>query len=433
MANQLIKCRDIKAPGGVEYIDESTGRVYSDEGGQRLLREMVPTEYVLGENGHPLKIGGSMVHVGQLANAAAEHYAMRVVEQTGRPCPFQLTDRSGERRQMIAKIECSDVGERVITMDLGVGDLHTPSTMPTYAAGYRISSGIADVVSPVRPVTKDSDVYFTWNASNDFNRKIGGVSAPGAAYPEISGLTTAAQYRVTQYVLSAFLPTEVAANADAPLQPFKKLTQMVTDGLMGMREDRVAGMMQLSGNWNSNLVQTVPTGAQWNNGPAADPIRFIKNAIHLSLMPVTDIAMSEIVFDDLIQAAAFQKFVGPKTGLRPLPTPQEVSAEFGLPPIHVATMKFTVGGAPSYVWGNHVSLFRQAASDATQMDVSTAGTVRWTGGMTTDGAYSGGFLVRTFFDPKRGPRGGTQVVAIHDDQDLMLSGLVGGLILNAHQ
>ena len=44
-----------------------------------------------------------------------------------------------------------------------------------------------------------------------------------------------------------------------------------------------------------------------------------------------------------------------------------------------------------------------------------------------------GFLVRTYYDPKRGARGGTQVVVVHNDIEVQTSQLVGGLILNAHQ
>ena len=54
-------------------------------------------------------------------------------------------------------------------------------------------------------------------------------------------------------------------------------------------------------------------------------------------------------------------------------------------------------------------------------------------GAIPDGTLSAGFLVRTFFDPKRGARGGTQVVVTHSDVEVMTSGYVGGLVTGAHQ
>jgi hypothetical protein len=87
------------------------------------------------------------------------------------------------------------------------------------------------------------------------------------------------------------------------------------------------------------------------------------------------------------------------------------------------------------VWGNHVVLLHEPSErpPSNQMDVATSYTFRWNGGEAPDGALSGGFLVRTYFDPKRGARGGTQIVVTHNDTELQTSSLVGGLLLNAHQ
>jgi hypothetical protein len=55
------------------------------------------------------------------------------------------------------------------------------------------------------------------------------------------------------------------------------------------------------------------------------------------------------------------------------------------------------------------------------------------GGTAPDGAISSGLLVRTFWDPKRGPRGGTKIVVVVNDAEVQTSGLVGGLVTGAHQ
>ena len=105
-----------------------------------------------------------------------------------------------------------------------------------------------------------------------------------------------------------------------------------------------------------------------------------------------------------------------------------------LPPIYVAKMKYVTGGNLTYVWGNHVVFLREPELPLTsQMDIATARTFRWLGGGAQDGSVSGGFLVRSYYDARRGARGGTQIVVAHSDAEVITSNLTGGLLVSAHQ
>ena len=92
-------------------------------------------------------------------------------------------------------------------------------------------------------------------------------------------------------------------------------------------------------------------------------------------------------------------------------------------------------GNYSYIWGNHVVFIRQPNQmpPTTQDDIATAYTFRWNfaAGKVPDGVFSGGFMVREFFNQIRGSAGGNQLVMLMHDDEVMTSKYVGGLLLNA--
>lgn len=441
MTDKLTALKDFQT-GATQYIDMHSGKVFKDPEGLHFARQLEPAEWILGEGSKRLTDRrGEPIHRSALSNAAAYHYHTKVAEQMGRPVPLELRDACGGVSEIVMcdpksrKVTMRDKDGNLVAMDLAITDVHTPATLANYAAGYHITDGIADMISPVIPVTKQSDVYYTWNSSNDFNRKLGVASTSGGSVPEVNPTLGSTTYTAPEFALGGFMPTEVLANADTPLRPLQKMIQMVIDGLRLEREFRVATLLQTSGNWNSNNVVTIAAGAQWDGGAASDPLANLHTIIENSLLPVTGIAWSEKVEHDFLRNPAVQKYFTYKDMVNGIPDPLKLSSTLRLPPIHTAMMKYTSGGAPTYVWGNHVVLIHQPSQmpPTDQMEVATSLTFRWNGGAAPDGTVTAGFLVRTFFDPKRGARGGTQLVVAHNDTELQTSGLVGGLLLNAHQ
>ena len=397
-----------------EILEVKTGRVY--DGAGNTIRNMVPCDdTIIGERGQDTGLPMSL-----LSDHAAAYYHQEVARQHGKPVMMKNNDGSG----------------RLITMDLGINDVHTAATLPNYAAGYKIAEGAGDIASPTVLVPKASDVYYTWNVADDFNRKLANATGPGGAVAEVNPQVTPATYTTVEYALGGFITTEVMSNADAPLRPFQKQVQMIVDALLLEREIRVATSLQTSANFNANLVQTVAAGAQWDGGAASDPIALIHHAIEQSYMTSNlHIIWSELVEHDFVRNPAVQKYVGYKGDTDGIPTMEKFAATLKLPPIHTAKMKYVSGGALNYVWGNHVVLVQQPREcpPTDQQSVATNYTFRWNGGEAPDGTMTAGFLVRTYYDPKRGARGGTQVVVVHNDIEVQTSQLVGGLILNAHQ
>ncbi len=324
---------------------------------------------------------------------------------------------------------------RLVTMDLGPSDVHIDAALSNYAAGYKLANGIADEACPVIPVTKASDKFFTWNKDDAFQDAEDLIVGPGATPKEINPRLSSATYTTLPFGVAAFIPTEVQANADAPLAPEMAAMRRCMNAILLGRERRVASLLTTSGNWSGGYVAAA--AAKWNGGAASNPVADIYTAIESSLSPVRAIAMSEQLWHDFVQNAAVQKFVAAKTMVQPIADnggASQFSALLGLPPILIGTMKGKASSSTyGYVWGANVALLcNDPAAPRDGQTISTAYTFRWNGGGSVDGNMTGGFLVRSYFDPKRGARGGKMIVVAHNDVEVMTSVYAGGLITGAH-
>lgn len=390
---------------GGNRLEVSTGNIF-DQGGARV-GQWSPTD----------------VDCGALAEFAAMNDAQHIARNTGKP--VRMTDASGD--------------ERLVAMDLAVSDVHIAAALPNYAAGYALADSVADIVCPVVVAPKQTDKYFTWDKENSFNRVQPIISGSGGTIAEVSPTLSNASYSTVAYALQSYVSTELASNADAPLRPYQKAIQMVQEKLKLEREFRALTLLATSGNWDSSLVTTLGAAAGWLTGASADPIKDLHDLIDKSYMPVTRIIMSEKVQHAFVRNAAVQKYVAYKSNAAPVPDASQLSALLSLPPITVSKMKAIVSSAATYVLdavatNSAVILVHEApGGTADGMDVSTAKTFRWNGGSTPDGNMVAGWLVRTYFDPKRGPRGGNVVVVAHNDAEVMTSKFVGGAILDVLQ
>lgn len=331
-----------------------------------------------------------------------------------------------------------DEAGRLVTMDLGPSEVHIEAALSNYAAGYKLADGVADEVCPVIPVAKASDKFFTWDKDDAFQDAEDLIVGPGATPKEINPRLSSSTYTTVPFGVAAFIPTEVQANADAPLAPEMAAMRRCLNAIMLGRERRVASLLTTSGNWSGGYTSSLAAGAKWNGGASSDPIRDLYTAIESSLTPVRAVVMSERTWHDFVQNAAVQKYVASKTMVQPIANQagaSQFSALLGLPPIIIATMKGKASTSTyGYVWGNNVALISNDPSAPRDgQTISTAYTFRWNGGGSSDGNMSGGFLVRSYFDPKRGARGGKMIVVVHNDAEVMTSVYAGGLIIGAHQ
>ncbi|WP_394849690.1 hypothetical protein LZC95_19835 [Pendulispora brunnea] len=336
------------------------------------------------------------------------------------------------------RMRAADGNSMLVTMDLAVTDVHQDAPLPNYAAGYRQEDGVADIACPVVLVPKPSDKYYTWNASNAFARVMPNVQSAGTGIPEVSPTLSLGSFTTIEYALASFVPTELEAAADAPLRPFQAAVNRVMAAMKIEREFRVASLMSNPANFVTPNVITLAPGAQWNGGPNSDPIGNLQTIIENSFAPITGIVMSRRLRNAFARNPQVQKYFSYKDSAAAIPSNQQLSAILDLPPIYTAEMKYAPPtGNPIYVWGPDVVLFHHPPANppADGQDVSTAYTFRWTGanGVITDGQYVSGWMVRTYWDARRGARGGKSVVVVVQDAEVATSSLVGGVIKNAYQ
>jgi hypothetical protein len=337
-------------------------------------------------------------------------------------------------------VTLTDENGRLVTLDLGPADVHIESGLASYCAGYKLMDGIADLVCPVVPVPKASDKFWTWDQKDAFQDVEALVTGSTDNPQEVSPRLGNTLFTTKPYCLAAPVPVELIANADAPVRPEIAAIRRVMNALALARERRTSALLMATGSWGSGRYGAV--SAKWNGGANSDPIKDIYTGIEASLTPVNQLVMSERTYHDFVQNAAVQKYVASKTSVTPIAASNNkdasnLTALLGLPPVVIGAMKGTVTNTTTfgYVWGDNVALcYNEPGVPADGQTINTAKTMRWTGAdsATPDGAPNGGFLVRKYFDPRRGARGAYVYVVVVNDAEVMTSTLAGYLLTGAH-
>lgn len=374
-------------------------------------------------------------------DARSEKYDRILARMCSKEYYRDVLAKSGKR-------ECSvkERDGRLVKMDLAPTDVHVDHLLPNFNAGFHLADGAADVASPVIVTDKNSNKYNVWDQRNAFKRVLAHSAAQGAEVPEVNPVPGFSTYSCLEYALGAFITLEVQANADVPLQPLQAGVKRVLTVLRLEREIRVATSLRTSGNWNSNMVQALSGTTKWNGGASTDPVANLHQAIEQSAMSIDRIVWSELTLHEFVRNAKVQSpYFQYKDHVPGIPVEEIISRELGLPPITTVKMKYNLPSGTNtyrntiypYVWAGDVVLLHEPPQmpPMSQDDVCTAATFRWNGAnqAVRDGEYSAGFLVRTFWDQKRGGRGGMKIVVVHNDTEVMVSNIVGGLITGAVQ
>jgi hypothetical protein len=341
-------------------------------------------------------------------------------------------------------------GGRLITMDLGGGDVHFDAPLVSYATGYAVMQDllIADKVMPIVPVEKQSDLFYQWDKDDAFQEVVAVVNAPGGNLTEISPRQSRTPFATLQYAVRTFLPTETEANADAALKLAMRYVQLPMDKLLISRELRVKRKVTDASKYATANKVTLAAGEKWNGGASSDPVANIHAMMEASLMPITHIAMSEKTYNAFVRNPAVQKYVASKTAIKPKPNAEhagEFSALLELPEFIIGRQKYKSGAsAYDYIWGGDVVLYHLPTTLPPMGRPIAFNTFRWTGGLGSGlnvkesallGTTSteGGWGVRTYFDPTRGAQGGRGCVVYHQDDEFVVDTNVAGLIIGAYQ
>lgn len=397
-------------------IDLAANRMYSADGRDTLLKDIKP-----GNNRH----GMSETQLLMLSQWTAEE----------------------GKRQTFSRVRSAGSDDRIdqaYLMDLSPDQVHIPSAVPDRAYGYKLADGAADIVAPIWNVTKASDFYNVWSSDDAFQMADFSEAAAGAGVQEINPRVSATQFNTIARAWGGFIDTETQANADSPLQPGQKVVRRCMRVATLAREYRVQKKIRTSANWGSAMVNALDSAHAWGllsggAGANSDPLADMQNAELNSYMPITRWIVSTQGVYAFLRNPQVRAYVFAKMNLGAMPSLNEVSNTFGIAPITEVRMKYktsnTAGAALTYMWGGDVVGIHEPEQNPPQdqEDIATMYTARWNGGITPDGTFNGGYLIRSFFDERRGPRGGNMTILVHQDAEIMTSNLVGALITGAVQ
>lgn len=154
---------------------------------------------------------------------------------------------------------------------------HVDAALSDFATAYRNDGFIADALCPIVPVDKRSDVFFKRNR-RDVSSVVNDIIGPKGRANEASYDVATGNYSVTDRGLVDFVPSQLIANADAPLDPRQLATQNLMQRLMLAREQRVASLLTTSGNYASGNTGA-PSAGVWSNETASKPIEDINGAM----------------------------------------------------------------------------------------------------------------------------------------------------------
>lgn len=326
-------------------------------------------------------------------------------------------------------------GQRV-TLALTPSDVHEPSELPTYLAGYRPFEFRGEEASPVVLVDKDSDDYRTFNSDDAFRQVVVEGSLQGKV-PEIDPKSALERYSVGERYLGGFIPTQTESNVTNPNYDVRfAVGRRVKWALDLNMELKVWNLLGTSTNWDASVRTAANVGGGWNT-TFGDPIEDIQNAIVKSAQPITEIWVNQKV------ALSFLRHAGVREHMRQMFGDQNVSgtvanvaragaqgvtADFiipGLPPMKVVASKVKneTTGTLDYTLGSVAVLNTNPPGvPTTGEDIASSKIFR------RRGPNGNGIVMREYFVQDRGPQGGTMIVVSLADQIKMTSTVAGGII-----
>ena len=274
----------------------------------------------------------------------------------------------GKNAQIKLAADAPELGAKagqVITLALTPQDVHDPTELPTYLAGYKPFPYRADEFSKIVLVDHDEDKTRCFHSDDAF-RRVNVKSSVQGPVNEVDTKSSLTSFRVVDRFIGAFISDITEQNATMALRPRQAAMRRCQRAIMLDREIDMWGLVSDYTKWtDSSYYTTLTAGQNWNAGTKSDPIQDLEARLIASAQPVTDICMNEqnafsflrhpLVKDRMRQMLgdnpAGQSFakMGESGSLRDFQIP-------GLPPIHVigAKVKNETTGALEYVLGDFI-------------------------------------------------------------------------------
>jgi len=332
-------------------------------------------------------------------------------------------------------------GERVL-LALTPDDVHDPTEITSYLAGYKNADYLADEASPVILRNTDNDKYRSFDEDDTFLR----VNVKGSiqgSIPEVDPKSALVSYTVDDRFVGSFVSDRTQANATA-YNALQAAGRRCARALLMDRELDVfgpSGLLCSAANWHASVKTQLDASTKWNGGATSNPIKDIQTRLKASLAPITDAWMNLNVALEFFNHAEVRDYLKMHLGATGAESMLKSFAamsgqwSFRLPAMmnvefHVLAAKYKElsTDTPGYILGNHVVFTRRppgVPSDGEE--IATTYTFR------SVGSANNGFESRQFRVEGRGPKGGTMVVVAQADRAIMTASKVGGFIQDATQ
>jgi len=327
-------------------------------------------------------------------------------------------------------------GDRV-SLALEPSDVHDPTELPTYLAGYRPFGFRADEASRIVLVDNDEDKYRQFSSDDAF-RQVKVKGSTQGAVPEVDPQSTLSTYKVVERYIGSFIPVQTQRNAggNPNYDPRMAAGRRCMRALELDREIDVFTLLGTAGSWNS-VVQTAVSTA-WDS--TGDAIKDLQTAIEKSFQPVTEVWMNQKVAHAFLRNTSVRDHMRQMMGdsaasgaVLSVASAGSTNVDFvipGLPPVRVVASrkKNETTAALEYTLPNVAVLVTTVpGSQPTSGDeIQSTATFR------RRGPSGVGVETREFFVENRGPLGGTMIVCSVADIPIMTSNLAGGILTGVH-
>ncbi len=326
-------------------------------------------------------------------------------------------------------------GQRV-TLALQPADVHDPTEIPTYLAGYKPFGFRADEVSPAILKDKDEDKFRTFHKNNAF-RRVDVKGSLGGAVPEVDPDSSLETYKVVDRYVGSFIPKVTRQQADYDVM--MAASQRCNTALYLDRECDVWELLSTISIWDPAVHLALGAGENWDEGPNSHPVKAIQTAIQRSAQRVTSIWFNEKVSHAFLRNPETKDHMRQMLGDRGAENliaratgEEQDSVDFripGLPPFKVSAGKVLneVTDELDYILPDVALLVSQPPGVPQNGEaIATSYTFR------RKGESGVGWEADEYFIQGRGPKGGTLLVASQADIAKMTGNIVGGIITGVH-
>lgn len=330
---------------------------------------------------------------------------------------------------------------QTVTLALYPSDVHDPTEIPEYLAGYKNDEFWADDVSPPLLRNTDNDKYRTFDEDDVFLR----VDVKGSingAIPEVDPKSALKPYAVVDRFVGSFI-NDITEQNSTSYNVRQAASKRCANAIGLDREVDVWSLLTTQANWHASVFYATPASEKWNGGASSDPIVALQTRIRASLSRITDIWWNELVNDTFFNHPTVRDWITHRIGdkgassfIGEMSERMKESLTFRIPgfygiEFHIVAPKYKDKSTdtPGYVMGNHVVMTRRPPGGAPRdgNDIATTYTYR------RKGMSGRGWDTREFRVEGRGPQGGKMVVVSQADIALITGAKVGGLIRDAVQ